>query len=187
MTAQEVELRVIEIVTAVLSGQPVEDSKVELKSSWLDPRKAADRLAAHANAARGVPILWVIGVDENNKRLANVDTSELASWYKAVEQFFDDFAPRLVDVNVRVKNDTVVGLYFETEHGAPYVVKNSTGGYPQFIVPWREGTGLRAARREDLLRILVPIRRLSALIDELEFNLAIVHNTKTIRFIGCSI
>lgn len=184
MTAQEVELWVLDIVSAVLAGQPVEDSKVELKSSWLEPRKAADRLAAHANAARGVPILWVIGVDEENQRLVSVDTLELASWYKSVEQFFDGFAPRLVDVNVRIESDTVVGLYFETEQGAPYVVKNPAGGYPQFIVPWRVGTGLRAARREDLLRILVPIRRLSSLIDELEVNLSIAHATKLIDSLG---
>jgi hypothetical protein len=184
VTAQEIELWVRDVVSAVRQGQPVEESRIGLKSSWIEPRKAADRLAAHANAARGVPILWVIGVDEKNRRVTGVDPLERSDWYKSVEQCFDGFAPRLVDVNVRIESDTVVGLYFETEQGARYVVKNSTGGYPQFIVPWREGTDLKAARREDLLRILVPIRRLSALIDELEFNLAIARNTKTIDSLG---
>ena len=185
MTAQEIELWVRDVVSAVLQGQAVEDSRIELKSSWIEPRKAVDRLAGHANSARGVSILWIIGVDEKNQRLTGADPLELASWYKSVEQFFDGFAPRLVDVNVRIESETVVGLCFETEQGAPYVIKNQTGGgYPQFVVPWREGTGLRAARREDLLRILVPIRRLSALIDELEFNLVVARTTKTIDSMG---
>ena len=60
------------------------------------------------------------------------------------------------------------------------MVKNikSGGGYPEFIVPWREGTRLRAATRIDLLRILIPIRRLSSLINEIEFNIVIAEAPK---------
>ena len=135
--------------------------------------KAAERLAGHANAARGVAILWLIGIDEKNKRLTNINHLERESWYTSVQRYFDGFAPRLsVDVNIRVDNSTVVALYFETDREAPYVVNNSNskGGSPEFFVPWREGTRLRAARRDELLRILVPIRRFTALLDELEFN-----------------
>ncbi|KKM61600.1 hypothetical protein LCGC14_1530130, partial [marine sediment metagenome] len=80
-----------------------------------------------------------------------------------------------VDVNIRIDDNTVVALFFETKFEVPYVVKNtkSGGGYPEFIVPWREGTRLRAATRIDLLRILIPIRRLSSLIDEIEFNIVV--------------
>jgi hypothetical protein len=71
------------------------------------------------------------------------------------------------------------------QHQAPpYVVTSAQGGYPQFVVPWREGTGLRAARREDLLRILVPIRTVSGLIEELEFNMAVVRETPKIASLG---
>jgi hypothetical protein len=184
VTAQEIELWVRDVVSAVLKGQPVEEARVELKASWIEPRKAADRLAGHANAARGIPILWIIGVDEKNQSLTGADSLELAGWYKSVEQFFDGFAPRLVDVVVRIENSSVVGLYFETDQGVPYVVESSKGAYPEFIVPWREGTGLRAAKREDLLRVLVPIRRLSGLIDELEFNLEIARATKRLDQLG---
>lgn len=174
MKAQEIELWARDIVSAVLANKPVEDSRVELKSAWLDPDKAAHRLAAHANAARGVSILWLMGVDEKNHKLTSVDPVELESWFKSVQKHYDGFAPRLlVDVNVRIDSDIVVALYFETEREAPYVVTNSKGGYPEFIVPWREGTRLRAARRDDLLRLLVPIRRFSALIDELDYNIVI--------------
>jgi hypothetical protein len=176
MKAQEVEQWAREIVSAVVSNRRVEDSRVELKSVWPDAYRAAGRLAGHANSARGMPILWLIGVDEKNHTLTNVDPVELASWYDSVQKSFDGFAPRLlIDVNVRFDSDVVVALYFETEREAPYVVKNSTGGYPDFIVPWREGTRLRAARRDELLRIFVPIRRFSSLIDELEFNRQVAH------------
>jgi len=185
LTHEEVDVWAGEIVEAVLANQRIEDSRVELKSSWPEPRKAADRLAAHANAARGTSILWLIGVDEKICKLVNVDPVELANWLKSVESFFDGFAPRLpIDVNLRVDGNTVVALYFETQQGAPFVVKSTKGSYPEFIVPWREGTALRAARREDLLKILVPIRRLSALIDELNYNLAVVESTPLIQSVG---
>jgi predicted HTH transcriptional regulator len=111
LTHQEVEVWAREIVEAVLANQRIEDSRVELKSSWPAPRKAADRLAAHANAARGTSILWLIGVDEKNRKLVNVDPVELANWLKSVESFFDGFAPRLlIDLNLRIDGNTVVAL-----------------------------------------------------------------------------
>jgi hypothetical protein len=188
MKSQELELWTREIVNNVLANKPAEDSRVELKAEWPEPEKAANRLAAHANAARGSFILWIIGVDEKNHSLTNVDHRELETWYKSVERWFDGFAPRLlIDVNVRVDSSTVVALYFDTQREAPYVVTSSKGGYPDFIVPWREGTRLRAARRGELLSILIPIRRFSALIDELEFNIAIAKsaNMDDIKSWGC--
>lgn len=176
MKPQEVELWAREIIAAVVSNQPIEDSRVELKATWIEPDKAAHRLAAQANAARGEEILWLVGVDERNHAITGADPRELESWYKSVERNFDGFAPRLiVDVNIRIDRNTMAALYFDTERESPYVVSNSKGGggYPEYIVPWREGTRLRAARREELLRILVPIRRFSALLDELDFNATI--------------
>lgn len=117
--------------------------------------------------------------------MTSVDPGELANWYKSVESFFDGFAPRLlIDANVRLDGNTVVALYFETHQGAPFVVEYTKGSYPEFVVPWREATAKRAASRGDLLRILVPIRRFSALIDELNYNLALVQATPTIDSLG---
>jgi hypothetical protein len=62
-------------------------------------------------------------------------------------------------VNLLVDGHPVVALFFGTER-APFVVKNPGGGYPQFVVPWREGTLLRAAKRDELLRILSPLQRM---------------------------
>lgn len=185
MTHQEITTWTQEIVAAVLANQRIEDSRVELKSSWLEPRKAADRLAAHANAARGTPILWLIGVDEKNCKLSDVEPVELANWLQSVESFFDGFAPRLaIDANVGIEGKTVVALHFETHQDAPFVVIRTKGSYPEFVVPWREGTALRAARRDDLLKILVPIRRFTALIEELNYDLAVVKATPTNESLG---
>ena len=174
MTSQELEVWTRKIVDTALSGQHTEDSRIELKSEWPEPEKAAHRLAAHANAAGGSPILWIIGVDETARALTNPAPTERANWITSVASFFDGYPPTLLtDVNMIIHDKSVVALYFETEHGAPYVVKHATGGsYPERVVPWREGTRTRAARRHELLRILVPKRSLADLEAELEFNLA---------------
>lgn len=171
MKPQEIEIWARDIVESVLSGQSVEDSRIELKAQWIEPEKAAPRLGGHANAARGENILWLIGVDERNNSLTSVDATEKGDWYKSVEKCFDGFAPRLLnDVNFKVNGNAIVALYFDTEIEAPFVVKNPKGGFPEHIVPWREGTDLRAAKRENLLKILIPKKQISALIFELEFN-----------------
>ena len=172
MKPQEIEIWARDIIDSVLDGQPVEDSRVELKAKWPEAEKAAPRLGGHANASRGENILWLIGVDERNSSLTNVAATEKGDWYKAVEKYFDGFAPRLlVDVNFKISGNTIVALYFDTATEAPFVIRSKNGGsYPEYIVPWREGTMLRAARRENLLRLLIPVYKLSALISELEFN-----------------
>ncbi|MFN7946694.1 MAG: hypothetical protein U0Z53_15185 [Blastocatellia bacterium] len=177
MTPQEVESWTREIVSAVLLGQPVEDSRVELKNCWIDYDKAASRLAGHANASRGNPILWIVGVDEKNKLLSDVDPKERENWYFSVQKRFDGLAPRLaVDVNVRINDSTVVALYFETHQESPYVVKHGQGGYPDLVIPWREGTRIRSARRDELLRLLIPNRQLASIIAELELNALMVED-----------
>ena len=172
MKPQEIELWARDIVDSVLDGQPVEDSRIELKAKWIEAEKAAPRLGGHANASRGENILWLIGVDERNSSLTNVDATEKGDWYKAVEKCFDGFAPRLlVDVNFKVNGNAIVALCFDTATEAPFVVKSKNGGsYPEYIVPWREGTDLRATRRENLLRILLPLYRFRSLLSEIEFN-----------------
>lgn len=179
MKPQEIERWARDIVDSVLAGQPAEDSRVELKAMWIDAQKAAPRLGGHANASRGENILWLIGVDERNNSLTNVDETEKGDWYKKVEKCFDGFAPRLlIDVNFKINGNTVVALYFDTVMEAPYVVKNPKGGFPEYQVPWREGTDLRAAKRSELLKLLLPKVNLGLLINELEFNKIISKDVK---------
>ncbi|MGB7209444.1 MAG: hypothetical protein WBD27_12340 [Pyrinomonadaceae bacterium] len=174
MKQQELETLARDVVNDILQNNDVEDSRFELKASWLDSEKAAQRLGAHANASRGENVIWIIGVDEKRRTLTDLNIAEKGNWLKSVEKHFDGFAPRmLLDVNFTVQDKKLVALLFETEKEAPFVIKSSQGGFPQFFVPWRVGTDMRAARREDLLSLLVPIQRLASLIREVKFNRAI--------------
>jgi hypothetical protein len=160
MRPAEIEAWVLRVIDQVTRKQHVEDSLVELKSTWPTAVAAARRIAAHANAARGASILWVIGVDETNG-VRGADPNELANWYSAVRAQFNQMAPGLQDLNVPVGGQTVVALLFDTER-APFLVKNpvfgAAPGCPvEWEVPWREGRATRTATREDLIRMLAPL------------------------------
>jgi hypothetical protein len=158
MLPQEFELRVRQAVDNALQGKPNEDSTVELKAEWIDTRKAAKQIGGHANAAHGQNLIWVFGVDERNRQLTSIDSSELSNWHAQFESAFDSrHAPRmLLNQNVVINSATVVAFLFETSN-APYVVNNPVGGDITSYVPWRRGNGTLAAGRADLLQILVPI------------------------------
>jgi hypothetical protein len=165
MRKSELEAWVLNVIDRVALGQPNEDARVELKSEWPKPAKAARRIAGHANAAGGEPILWIIGVDQS-AGVVGVSDLDVASWVTQVKAEFDELAPDLsLDLNIPVGGGkTVVALLFETDR-APFVVKNpafgSAGGGPvQLEVPWREGTSIRSSTRSDLLRLLSPLELL---------------------------
>ncbi len=160
MQTHELEAWVLSIVEGVKSARPVEDFRVELKAEWpSDYNRAARRLAGHCNAAHGEPILWVVGLDEE-RGVSGADRCEVPAWLGQVGKHFDGIPPELVrDLNVPVGESTVVALLFSTDR-APFVVKNAVKGPVHREVPWREGTGVRSAKREDLLRLLSPLQRL---------------------------
>jgi hypothetical protein len=156
----QIESWALDIIDRVNSKNPVEDFHVELKSEWIDPQKAARRIAGHANAARGEPILWLIGVDEDNG-VKGANHEELASWFPSVQAEFDGVVPSMIDLTIPTNGTTIVALYFETDR-APYVIKNplfgkENGGSISHEIPWREGTRIRSARRSDLIKMLIPI------------------------------
>jgi hypothetical protein len=160
MRTLEIEAWVLRIADQVMQRQHVEDSLVELKSEWPAAVSAARQIAAHANAARGAPILWIIGMDEK-RGVCGAGPQELANWFPSVCSQFNQLHPDLQDLNVRVGDETVVALLFQTER-APFVVKNpafgTASGEPvELEVPWREGRKTRSARREDLVRMLAPL------------------------------
>jgi len=165
MKPSDIETWTRSVISRVEKGQPVEDARVELKREWPDdPADMARRIAGHANAARGAPILWVIGVDQKGKAVPGVPDSDTAQWWPQVQRWFDGVAPRLVDLAVPHDSVTVVALLFETDR-APFVVKNPAGGKIGFEVPWREATSIRSARRDDLVgRTLGPKRRVGVLV-----------------------
>jgi hypothetical protein len=155
MTPIQIEAWALRVIDQVKRGQPNEDSLVELKAVWPpDVAKTARQIAAHANTARGQPLLWLMGVDEKTG-VTGVDRANLANWYPQIEACFDGLAPDLRDLNVPVEGKTVVALLFDTTR-APFVVTNQAGGAISHEVPWRQGTRTRSARREELVRLLVP-------------------------------
>jgi hypothetical protein len=165
MRSQELEAWVLAIVDRVEAGHRVEDSRVELKADWPDARRAARRLAGHANAARGETVLWVVGLDED-RGVVPVQQSDFADWYQQVSQEFEGVTPRLQELIVPTQKGPVIALLVETLR-APYVVRNplygTQGGSIELEVPWRDGTSVRTARREDLIKMLVPMQTLPIL------------------------
>jgi len=158
MTKIELEAWVLAIARRLESNSAIEDDRVEVKSNWVHPGKAARRIAGHANSARGEPILWVIGLDEK-AGVVGAERNKFSDWWNQVKAEFDGLSPSVELLNVPVGEKEVVGLLFDTSR-FPFVVKNPNGGAVQYEVPWREGTAIRSARREDLIEILAPMQRL---------------------------
>lgn len=159
MRMHEFEAWVLDVADLVGSGAPNEDSRVELKRDWIAPEKAARRIAGHANAARGAEILWVIGLDPRatpGKGPVGATDEDLATWWDQVASHFDGRPPSIESRVVRVGEKAVVGLLMDTTT-APFVIRNPGPG-PDLEVPWRENTRIRSARREDLIRLLSPLR-----------------------------
>lgn len=159
MRTHEIECWVLSAHERARSGAPVEDSRVEFKAKWPDPKTAARRIAGHANAARSVPVLWVIGVDEDTGEVLGAAREDLAAWWARVHAEFDEIAPSVSDLIVMLDGKPVVALVFATDR-APFLVKNPQGGTVQFEMPWRSATGIRTARRSELLRVLAKQQRL---------------------------
>src|SRR5438128_776611 len=128
MLKHQLESWTLNVLERVAVRDPVEDSRVELKREWPTPVEAARRIAGHANAARGEPILWLIGVDEKAGLVAGADPSNLANWFSAVTSQFDEIAPGLQELAIPYRGVTVVALLFETDR-PPFLTKNPTGGH----------------------------------------------------------
>jgi hypothetical protein len=165
MKPQQIEAWALRVIDQLEKKQNVEDALVELKSDWpSDLNKAARRLGGHANAARGEPVLWLIGVEEKASKVVGASFSEFANWYPAVEKEFDGVAPRCTPVNIPHRDGTVVALLVETDR-MPYVVRNAVhglqgGGAVSFEVPWRNGSRTDSARRAELVKLLIPATKL---------------------------
>ena len=157
---RQLEMRALQLVDLVLAGGRVEDDLVECKGQWPDPqmRSSARQLAGHANKARDEPILWIIGLDEKTHTLTSPAPVEVADWWAPISSRFDPPAPTLehhliVPVD---EHQAVTALRFLTDR-SPYVIKGGgQDGSLEREVPIRDGTGTRSARRDELLRLLLP-------------------------------
>jgi hypothetical protein len=161
-TSTQLEHRVLLILDRLRAKEPTEDLRVEIKTEWpTDISRAARRIAGHANAARGEPILWIIGADEKQGVIVGAGEEELANWWPQIQsQFSEGVAPDLLlHLIVPTEAKAVVALLLDTTR-TPYVVKNPDGGTVQLEVPWRDATSVKSARRSDLIRMLVPLQQL---------------------------
>src|SRR3712207_632103 len=115
MNSHQIESLALRVIERVVVNYSNEDFLVELKSNWPNnPNKVARRIAGHANAARGEPILWLIGVDQDNG-VQGVPSAELANWWAHVQAEFESVSPTMWDLNISWNGITVVALLFETE------------------------------------------------------------------------
>jgi hypothetical protein len=179
MRTEQLEAWVLSLVDAVAAGHQVEDSRVELKATFPEAKVAARRLAGHANAVESDRVLWVVGLDQT-RGVVPATTLELANWWPQVLTEFDGVAPSLQDLVVPTPAGPLVALLFTTSR-RPFVVKNPVFGQPgggsiSLEVPWRRGTAVCSARRDEILRLLAP-RQLLPFVELLEATADVaVHN-----------
>ena len=182
-TTAQLEARVQTLVRNVLDGNRIEDDLVECKRGWPDPNKPR-QLAGLANAANGSPILLIIGLDEDSSKLTPLNKTEPTEWVNKINSKFDqNTPPRLIQfINVYIsETDYVVALLLATDR-APYVVKTESAGFDR-EVPIRSGTGTRSARRDELLRLLMPTASLPSitiLSAELSVSKQFEHSNQTV-------
>jgi len=105
-------------------------------------------LAAHANAARGLPLHWVIGPLEEPMAQSN-------AWIGQIREWFDGVAPLIRALPLRWNEKIYAVLRIETDR-APFVWRNGN----RRETPWFNGSIVQGAGRSELLRLLVPSGRL---------------------------
>lgn len=169
---RQLEYRALRLLEALAAGRPLldADAAAAVYRGWPGPAAAAARrLAAHANAARGREVLWLIGVEPTG-RGPGAETAKFQDWLDAVLPFFDGLAPTVTSLQIplspaRGKRParTAVALLVETSR-APFVVRG--GGRPGGLeTPWLDAPDrpIRTAGRLELIKLLTPLQDLPQL------------------------
>lgn len=162
MNKQEVDALVQNAIENIRAGRIVEDDTgIECKSLWPEPSKAR-QLAGAANALRGEPLVYVIGVKDSNGEITTPEKREPQEWYSQMKKRFDQVAPELLwtqTVFVGAPPESVVALVFDTSE-YPYVVKAEN---PRLEIPIRVGSGTQSAQRNQIIRMFEPSLRVPAM------------------------
>ena len=126
MRSIDLEAWAIRIAETVNNRQPVEDSRVELKATWVDPQRIARRIAGHLNASRGEPALWLIGLDEG-QGVVGVNQNDFADWWSQVQSEFEGVVPTVQELAIPFEGRTMMALLFGSDrtrvaslHGTSY-------------------------------------------------------------------
>jgi hypothetical protein len=156
MTPRQVEMRAIRILDRLARREFREDSLVEIKRALPEDYKVARRIAAHCNASRGDTILWIIGADEK-EGVVGWSAPDFADFLPRIWSFFDGCAPDCTEVALDYGGIPCTALAFSANR-TPYLVKNpsfGTGGVIEREIPWRDGTRVRTATRDEVIRLLL--------------------------------
>ncbi len=167
-------LRAFDGLAAGRDGSEPADPFLTVLPAWPRPsRVAARQLAAHANAARGRDLLWLIGVSPQLAASPGADPALAESWISGLRPFFDGLMPRILAVDVPLPAAATlpnrrrrprgprlaVALHIETAR-APFVFRASA---TRMETPWLDlpdaasnSRPLRSATRADLIRLLTP-------------------------------
>lgn len=157
----EIETWAIRVLDSLRPNERVEDHFVELKREWLPAKQLARSLAGHANSAHGDNILWIVGADEKQGAVLGAPHEELANWWPQMEaEFADKVTPEMIPVRMSYKSEPVTAMLFKTDR-APYVVRNPSFGFVaghsiEWEIPYRSGTKLRSATRNEMITLLSP-------------------------------
>lgn len=158
LPAREIETQALRALERLQKGQFREDSLVELKRELPDSVfKVARRIAGHCNAASGQTVLWIIGADEKDG-IVGWQAPDLAEYLPRVWSHFHSERPetQAVALEFSGKPCTAFGFYAARP---PYLIKNpefggTAGHVIENEIPWRDGTRVRTARRDDVMRLL---------------------------------
>ncbi|MEI2808792.1 MAG: RNA-binding domain-containing protein [Nocardioides sp.] len=140
-------------VSGLRQNRKAEDDRVEFKSDWPEPHKAARQLAASANRQAGEFLVYVVGIDDQTGALTDVSNTEAGDWVTQVAKSFDQgIVPTLVRHQVvAVSDDETVNVLLFSTNEYPYVVKTADGNRD---VPFRSGSTTRSAHRHELVDML---------------------------------
>lgn len=152
-----------EIIEKVAKKSLVEDDLIEFKREWIKPHKAARRIAAHANAARGQDILWLVGVDPDAADpFFELRESKPDEWFAQIKGFFaDGHFPGFRYFHVGWGDKVLYAIVFDTSE-FPFLIslkrynqaEQKAEGVAENELPWREGTSVRSAKRTEILSLL---------------------------------
>lgn len=154
----QIELRAMKVLEQLKRGEFREDSRVELKRELADEYKTARRIAGHCNASRGDMVLWIIGADEE-QGVVGWNAPDFAEYLPKVWSYFSDGYPSCTEISFLFDGLPCVALAFSTSR-APYLVRNPSCGSEKGVViereiPWRDGTRIRTAKRDEVMRLLL--------------------------------
>jgi len=163
MKPHEIEFRVIKAIESLRKSIPLPATAVATFSRWPKPGiNTARHIAASANAARGRNLLWLIGVHSSGTG-PGADLSHFKDWWASLLPFFEGLAPEITPLAIPFEpGKKLVALHIPSDR-APYIVGHHRKASFSGEVPWLDDSGVRSARRSELIALLSPLQDLPML------------------------